>query len=70
MAAPTSASAAPVEHAASPASLDEAARAERAQRIAAMLDRWATEDCADEPDWDVSEVAPLRLGVPDAGHEP
>lgn len=49
----------------SPASfLEEAARADRARRIEAMLERWASEDCSDEPDWDVDEIEPLRLRVP------
>jgi hypothetical protein len=34
---------------------------DRAQRIAAMLERWETEDVADEPDWDVATVESLRL---------
>jgi hypothetical protein len=44
--------------------LNTAARAERAQRIAAMLDRWAAEDCSGEPDWDPDDIPPFRLGVP------
>jgi hypothetical protein len=44
--------------------LNAAARAERAQRIAAMLERWAAEDCSDEPDWDPNDIPPFRLGVP------
>jgi hypothetical protein len=26
-----------------------------------MLDRWEAEDVADEPDWDVTAVEPLKL---------
>jgi hypothetical protein len=40
---------------------DERARAERAARIAAMLDRWAAEDVSEEPDWDVGEINPVTL---------
>jgi hypothetical protein len=35
--------------------------AERAARIAAMLDRWAAEDIADEPEWDVGDIQPMTL---------
>ena len=35
-------------------------RAQRAERVRAMLDRWAAEDVSDEPDWDVEDTAPLR----------
>lgn len=49
-----------------PSSYDKDARAAQAVRIEAMLDRWKTEDCSDEPDWDVEEIVPLRLGVPGA----
>ena len=34
---------------------------DRSMRIGAMLDRWEAEDVADEPDWDVNDVAPLAL---------
>jgi hypothetical protein len=34
---------------------------DRAQRVAAMLDRWEHEEVADEPDWDVDDVEPLGL---------
>jgi hypothetical protein len=44
--------------------LNAAARIERAQRIAAMLERWAAEDCSGEPDWDPDDIPPFRLGVP------
>jgi hypothetical protein len=36
-------------------------RAERAARIAAMLDRWAAEDTTREPDWDVQTFERLDL---------
>ena len=36
-------------------------KAERAARIAAMLDRWAAEDISDEPEWDVGEIQPMTL---------
>jgi hypothetical protein len=36
-------------------------RAERAARIAAMLDRWAAEDVSGEPEWDVADVQPMVL---------
>lgn len=36
-------------------------RAERAARIAAMLDRWAAEDISDEPEWDVGGIQPVSL---------
>lgn len=39
--------------------LDEPAA--RAERIAAMLDRWRSEDISDEPDWDPEDVARVRL---------
>jgi hypothetical protein len=38
-----------------------AERAERAARIAAMLDRWAAEDVSDEPEWDVGDIQPVTL---------
>jgi hypothetical protein len=36
-------------------------KAERATRIAAMLDRWAAEDVSDEPEWDVGDIQPMTL---------
>lgn len=36
-------------------------RAERAARIAAMLDRWAAEDVSDEPEWDLEDIQPVAL---------
>lgn len=35
--------------------------AERAARIAAMLDRWAAEDISDEPQWEVGDIQPMTL---------
>ena len=46
-----------------PASSEQATRTARAARIEAMLDRWSEEDCSDEPEWDVAEITPLRLGA-------
>jgi hypothetical protein len=44
---------------------DEAASAkdvaERAARVAAMLDRWEAEDISGEPDWNVDELQPMTL---------
>ena len=34
---------------------------DRAQRLLAMLDRWDTEDVADEPDWEITAIEPLKL---------
>ena len=36
-------------------------RAARAERIAAMLDRWREEDLSQEPDWEVQDVQRVRL---------
>ena len=36
-------------------------QAERAARIAAMLDRWAAEDVSDEPEWDGGDIQPMTL---------
>ncbi len=36
-------------------------RAERAARVAAMLDRWADEDVSKEPEWDVADIQPVTL---------
>lgn len=38
--------------------------AERAVRIAAMLDRWAAEDVTSEPEWDVEDLEPMTLRAP------
>src|SRR4051794_12400663 len=39
-------------------------QADRASRIASMLDRWASEAVEDEPDWDVDDLVPLALRSP------
>jgi hypothetical protein len=36
-------------------------RAERPERVAAMLDRWAAEGTTNEPEWDVEALARLDL---------
>jgi len=36
-------------------------RADRAARIAAMLDRWAAEDVSEEPEWDVGDIQPMTF---------
>jgi len=35
--------------------------AQRAARVAAMLDRWDFEDVSDEPDWNVEGLEPMAL---------
>jgi hypothetical protein len=35
--------------------------AERAARIATMLDRWESEDVSGEPDWNVEDLEPVTL---------
>ena len=35
--------------------------AERATRIAAMLDRWNAEDVSKEPDWNIADLEPVTL---------
>ena len=40
--------------------------ADRAKRIAAMLDRWNSEDVSGEPDWNVEDLEPMMLRDPDA----
>lgn len=44
-----------------PAPSSAKAMAERAARIAAMLDRWAAEDVSGEPDWSVDDLEPIAL---------
>ena len=39
---------------------------DRAKRIAAMLERWIAEDAADEPEWDVGDLARVALRSPSA----
>lgn len=36
-------------------------RLERAARVAAMFERWAAEDIADEPGWDVDQVPRIEF---------
>lgn len=43
--------------------LDDAKRIARAQRIVEMLARWDSENCPDEPDWDVNDFASVRFGA-------
>jgi hypothetical protein len=38
--------------------------ADRAARVASMLDRWNAEVIADEPDWDVADLSRLALPTP------
>jgi len=40
---------------------EQAERAQRAERVRAMLKRWAAEDVSDEPDWDVEDIEPVRF---------
>ena len=35
--------------------------AERAKRIAAMLDRWNHEDVSGEPEWNAEDLEPMTL---------
>ncbi len=44
-----------------PKLLREASHAAQAERIEAMLERWAAEDCSDEPEWDVEQVSAFRI---------
>ena len=48
----------------------EAIRAEQAARVAAMLERWATEDVSDEHEWDVDMVEPIAFSSPPGAAEP
>ena len=64
MATPTSEGATSTPTATMPSSLGDVARVERAQRVASMLNRWAEEDCSDEPEWDADAIEPLRLAAP------
>ncbi|MCC6903030.1 MAG: hypothetical protein IT377_28935 [Polyangiaceae bacterium] len=43
---------------------EDAERTERARRVAAMLQRWQTEDVSDEPEWDVDRVERMNLTRP------
>ena len=40
--------------------------AERAARIAEMLDRWAAQDVSAEPDWTIDNFEPLTLRSTDS----
>jgi hypothetical protein len=52
---------------AKPAELpSEVVRAEQAARVAAMFERWAAEDVADEPDWDVDQLEQIAFSPPPA----
>jgi hypothetical protein len=56
---------------AKPAELpSEVIRAEQAARVAAMFERWATEDVSDEPEWDVDQVEPVAFPSPPGAAEP
>lgn len=35
--------------------------AERAARVREMLARWAAEPVADEPDWSIEDIEPMRI---------
>ena len=48
----------------------EVIRSEQAARIAAMLERWTTEDVSDEPDWDVDQVERIVFSSKPATGEP
>ena len=56
---------------AKPAELpSEVVRAEQAARVAAMFERWAAEDVADEPEWDVDQLEQIAFSPPPAAAEP
>lgn len=44
--------------------------ADRAARITAMLDRWATEDVSGEPDWSVDDLEPIAFRCSDEDEKP
>ena len=45
--------------------------AERAARVAAMLDRWDSEDVSGEPEWNVEDLEPMTLRHgSDGDHKP
>lgn len=52
--------AAPTNQAASLEAQNELAG--RAERVRAMLLRWAGEDVSDEPEWEVEAIEPVRFG--------
>jgi hypothetical protein len=37
-------------------------RGDQAARIAEMLDRWAREGSADDPEWDIADIRPRTIG--------
>jgi hypothetical protein len=41
--------------------------AERAARVAAMLDRWDSEDVSGEPEWNVEDLEPMTVRHGSAG---
>lgn len=44
---------------------------ERAERIAAMLDRWDAEDVSGEPEWNIEDLEPMSLRrAPDGDDNP
>jgi hypothetical protein len=56
---------------AKPAELpSEVVRAEQAARVAVMFERWATEDIADEPEWDVDQLEQMAFSPPPSAAEP
>jgi hypothetical protein len=38
-------------------------------RIAAMLDRWETDDISGEPEWNIEDVEPMTLRHSPVDHE-
>ena len=48
----------------------EALRAARAERVQAMLERWAAEALSDEPDWDTGQIEGIDLSRPSESEEP
>jgi hypothetical protein len=45
-------------------------REERAARVRAMFERWASEDVADEPEWDVEQIPRIDLHKLDTTTKP
>jgi hypothetical protein len=43
--------------------------ADRAVRVAAMLDRWDADDVSGEPEWNVEDLAPMTLRHSAVDHE-
>jgi hypothetical protein len=43
--------------------------ADRAARVAAILDRWEAEDVSGEPEWSVEELEPVTFRRSSADHE-